>query len=101
MLFEAVAGQHRRITESSNVQELSNITWAFATAGHKAETLFESVADQHGLIVISGNVQELSNLLWAFATAGYNASVFFEAVAASSAVHERYLRDGNEQEVSE
>ena len=50
-MFEAVAVQHVRITGSGDVQDFSNLCWAFATIGHKAEALFRAVAAEHGLIV--------------------------------------------------
>jgi len=35
-----VAGQHGLIVGTGNVQDLSEISWAFAKAGHKADAFF-------------------------------------------------------------
>ena len=46
-LFEAVAGQHKKILASGEPQHLSNIIWAFGKLGCKSEILFSAVAKEH------------------------------------------------------
>jgi len=96
-LFEAVAGQHKLIAESSDVQALSNICWAFAKLECKAAELFEAVAGQHKLIVKRGDVQHMSNICSAFAKAGHKAEALFGAVAAQ---YGRITGTGNVQNMS-
>ena len=50
---------------------MSNICWAFATAGHEAKAFFKAVAAQHERIARDGNEQAVANKLWSFAITGY------------------------------
>merc|ERR1711967_151964 len=66
--ISAVAG--RRQLDNFNPQHLSNMAWAFATAGHASPELFNAIsaeAMRRGLGDF--NPQGLSNMAWAFAVA--------------------------------
>ena len=65
-------------------QELSNICWAYATAGHEAPALFDALAEEAELQCHLFNPQELSNVGWSFATAEHQAPRLLDAVAEAS-----------------
>jgi len=53
-----------------NPQELSNVVWAFATAGHASPELFNTIsAEAVRRRLDNFNPQDLSNMAWAFAVA--------------------------------
>jgi len=76
-----MAGDHERISQCGNVQELSQTVWAFATIGCEAKELFEAIAAQFERIAANGTVQQMSNIAWAFTKLGYEATELFAAVA--------------------
>jgi len=70
-----------------NPQDLANMTWAFATAGHAAPALYDAIGKEAAGRVGEFNPQNLSNTAWAFATAGHAAPALFDAIATESAVN--------------
>jgi len=95
--FNEIEKLRKRIANEGNTQDLSNITWAFATLGYKSVELLEAVAGEYERIAKSGNVQDMSNICWAFAMIGHKAEALFKAVAGQ---HGRFVRDGNKQNVA-
>ena len=73
-------GPARQVREF-NPQALTNMAWAFATAGHAAPALFQAIAAESAGRVRELNPQELANTAWAFATAGHAAPALLEAIA--------------------
>jgi hypothetical protein len=64
-------------------QALSNIVWAYATAGESHPRLFKQLADH---IVAQGDLnsfkpQDISNIVWAYATAGESHPRLFKQLA--------------------
>ncbi|KAL7450816.1 hypothetical protein ACHAWC_002664 [Mediolabrus comicus] len=85
-LFEAmgdqvVAQDHLR---DFRPQALSNIVWAYATAGVSHPILFEKVTNH--IVELKSldrftHPQDLSNIVWAYATAGDSHPILFEKIA--------------------
>jgi len=92
--FDVVSNLRERIVKEGEVQTMSNVCWAFATNGHRAEELFGLVAGEHERIAKEGKTQELSNTCWAFAKVDIQAEELFNSVANE---HERIARDGKVQ----
>ena len=71
------------LAHADQAQNISNLAWAYATVGFRADALFTALADAavgrdlHGFLP-----QNLSNMVWAFAMAGVFAANLFNAVAA-------------------
>jgi len=67
--------------DSFNAQAVANTAWAFATAGHDAESLFTALAATAASSIDSFNAQDVANTAWAFATACVSASPLYAALA--------------------
>ncbi|KAJ1455610.1 hypothetical protein M885DRAFT_440841, partial [Pelagophyceae sp. CCMP2097] len=80
-LFDAVAAEAPKKIATFNPQELTNILWAYATAGVEAPALFEAVAAESSKKIATFNSQDLANTVWSYSTAGVEAPALFEAVA--------------------
>ena len=65
-----------------NPQELSNVVWAFAKAGHASAELFHAISEVVHRRLGCFNGQDLSNTLWAFAKAGHASPKLFHAISA-------------------
>ena len=78
-------------------EEMSNMLWAYATAGHAAPHLFKAVAQAAPPRLRNFKPQELSNTVWAYATAGHASPDLFEAVAQAALPQ---LRNFKPQELS-
>ncbi|EJK50024.1 hypothetical protein THAOC_31047, partial [Thalassiosira oceanica] len=65
---------------SFNPQNLSNITWAFATAGVSHTKLFEKLSDAAARKGEFIETQHIANFLWACATVGYTDERLFSAL---------------------
>lgn len=92
-----IVNNHQRIAQEGEPQALSNIVWAFAKFGYKADALFNAVAAQHRRIVRDGKVQDLSNIVWAFAKVGHKAEELFASIARE---HRRIAEAGEVQNLS-
>ena len=67
-------------------QELANMAWAFAKAGHKAPPLLDAIATEAVRSDLRNfKPQELTNTVWAFATAGQEAPALLSAIALEAA----------------
>ena len=72
---------HGRLSDF-NPQELSNTTWAFATAGHASPALFEAISAEAVRQGLRGfTEQNLAYTAWAFAIADCAATALFGAIA--------------------
>ena len=100
-LFAAVAEEAVRVGLGSfDPQNLANLAWAYAKAGHHtAPALLDAIA---AAAVRGGlrdfNPQHLVNTTWAFAKAGRAAPTLFDAIA--TAAVRRGLRDFTPQELA-
>jgi len=66
-------------------QELANMAWAFARAGHASDSLMDAIAEESAERLDDFKPQELANTAWAFATAGHAAPALFHAIGKESA----------------
>ena len=80
-----------------NPQNISNTTWAFATAGRAAPALFDAIAAEAAQRMRDFKPQEMANTVWSFATAGRAAPALFDAIAAEAA---RHVRDFNPRDLA-
>ena len=64
-----------------NTQELANVAWAFAKAGHPDPTLFAALARAAEGHLGAFNAQELANTAWGFATIGHADAPLFASLA--------------------
>ncbi|KAJ1458996.1 hypothetical protein M885DRAFT_460259, partial [Pelagophyceae sp. CCMP2097] len=62
-------------------QSVSNMSWAFATAGVPAPDLFEGMALKAVMRIDDFKAQEFANTAWAFAKLGAPAPMLFDAMA--------------------
>merc|ERR1712070_1100815 len=87
----------RQISEFK-AQELANLAWAFATAGHTAcSPLFTAVATAAESRMPEFKPQELANLAWAFATLGCPRSKWPPRLARTC---QRQIKDFKPQELA-
>jgi hypothetical protein len=88
-LWAAVARASLQRLSEFKPQELSNMAWAYATAGH-APALLDAISAEAAPRVREFNEQDLANTAWAYATAGHAAPVLFDAIAVEAVrrVHE-------------
>jgi len=80
-----------------NAQNLANIAWAFAKAGHTAPALLDGIAAAAVPLLRDFNAQNLANIAWAFAKAGHTAPALLDAIAAAAVPR---LRDFNAQDLT-
>jgi len=93
--FSLVENHTEMIVRDANVLELSNITWAFASADFRSDRLFDAIAGQRERIARDGDVQYMANICWAFATNGHKHDLLFDAVAGQA---DRIKRSENDQD---
>jgi hypothetical protein len=80
-----------------NAQDLSNLAWAFVTAGVRSEPLLSAIAARVRPRIDRFGAQGLCNVLWAFATAAVPAPELFAAIAAHA---ETRMAECNAQDLS-
>ena len=71
-LFAAFATAAKQCVSSFDLQNLTNTTWAFATAKQQVASLFAASATVSDQQRGSFSPQDLANTAWAFAIAGHN-----------------------------
>ena len=98
-LLDAIAEEAaRRGLCDFKPQNLANMVWAYATAGHAAPALLDAVAKEAVNRLHEYIPQNLSNTAWAYATAGHPAPALLDAIAEEAA--RRGLRDFNSQDLA-
>eukprot|EP00802_Teleaulax_amphioxeia_P003133 Tamp_03136.p1 GENE.Tamp_03136~~Tamp_03136.p1 ORF type:complete len:1171 (+),score=340.99 Tamp_03136:337-3513(+) len=80
-LMAALARAIESRSGACNAQELANVAWAFAKAGHLDAELFSNLARAAEQCLDNFKPQELANTAWAFATAGHSDPQLFKALA--------------------
>jgi len=80
-LMTALARAIQSRLGACNAQELANVAWAFAKAGHLDAELFSGLARAAEQCLDNFKPQELANTAWAFATAGHSDAQLFKALA--------------------
>jgi hypothetical protein len=93
-LMTALAKSIESRLHDCNEQEIANISWGFAKAGHLNAGLFAALARAAERRLDNFKGQELANTAWGFATGGYEDAALFAAMAR---VVERRLADFNVQ----
>ncbi len=78
----APAGAPASTAAAFKAQELSNVAWAFATAGQRSDEVFAVVADVAIPRLRDFTSQGLTNLVWSHATAAVSNAELFDAIAA-------------------
>ena len=98
-LLDAIAEEAlQRGLRDFKPQNLANMVWAYATAGHAAPALLVAVATEAVNRLHEYTPQNLSNTAWAYATAGHAAPALLDAIAEEAA--RRGLREFNRQDLA-
>jgi hypothetical protein len=79
-VFDEVAYKARRRLREFKSQEIANLAWAFAKAGHKAPELFDALGAEIPHRLREFPPQEVANVAWAFATADIPSEELFGSV---------------------
>ena len=82
-LFDLIAAHAAIQRAEFNAQDISNMVWAYATAGKPHPLLFDVMGDEIAAFKHLGEFkpQDLSNTVWAYASAGVHHSKLFEKIA--------------------
>ena len=71
MIVDADAVVAKGCMQDFNPQNLANIVWVFASAGHALKVIFDTIAEAARDRMMAFSCQELVNTVWAFAEANH------------------------------
>lgn len=76
--FDAASTRFASVAANANAQDVSHVSWAFATIGRDDAAVFDEIENQLPRLVADFNPQNVANVAWALAKSGRGSNASFD-----------------------